>query len=160
SAVFTGHLTGTAVITATASSLTGNSGTLTVVPGPAVFFTIWNAPDGAVIAGPDVATGVSLTAYAVELDSAGNIVGNVPATWSLTGITGGVVGSDLVPSADNKSAVFTGHAAGTAVIRATTGGFTANTGTLTVVPTIVFAEYLVPTSSAQLTGISTGPDGN
>jgi hypothetical protein len=162
SAVFTGHVVGSATINATASSLTRNSGTLTVLPGPVAGLKIENAADGSgtVIAGPDIASSTGLTAYALAIDSSGNLIGNVAASWSLTSITGGVVSGDLVPAADNKSAVLTGHAAGGAVIRATAGNLAPNTGTFTVVPTISFAEYLVPTSASQLTSIITGPDNN
>src|SRR5205814_8261870 len=73
-------------------------------------------------------------AYAISRDAGGNFVGNIAATWSLPVKTGGVVNGDLVPAGDTKSATFTGHALGTATIRATSGSLTTDdSGTLTVV---------------------------
>ncbi len=46
--------------------------------------------------------------------------------------------SDLVPAADTKSAIFTGHVIGSATINAQTGSLNGNSGSLTVVPGIVF----------------------
>src|SRR5206468_1664183 len=45
----------------------------------------------------------------------------------------GVVASDLVANSDNKSAVFTGHVAGSATIHAAITGLTSDSGTITVV---------------------------
>ena len=61
------------------------------------------------MAAQDVASGGTATGFAISRDTYGNFIANVAATWSLTNITGGVVGGDLVASGDNKSAVFTGQ---------------------------------------------------
>ena len=59
-----------------------------------------------------------------------NISGGV---WSLVGKTAGIADSDLIPSSDKKSAVFTGHLVGTAAINVISGSLSSvNTGTLTV----------------------------
>ena len=62
------------------------------------------------------------------------ILGNVAATWSLTNRTAGVVDGDLVVAGDNLSATFTGRVPGTTIVHAvaTVGGFTDDTGTVTV----------------------------
>ena len=50
-----------------------------------------------------------------------------------TNVTGGVVPGDLAPSGDKKSAIFTGHALGSAEINATSGSLAAsNSGLITV----------------------------
>ena len=56
---------------------------------------------------------------------------NPSATWSLTGTTGGVTGTDLSP-ASGASSTFTGHLVGSAVVHAVVGTLTANSGTVTV----------------------------
>ena len=71
---------------------------------------------GATIVLQTVGVGNSLTAYAITRSTTGTFAANTAATWSLTNETGGIVDSDLVPSGDSKSAVFTPHAEGSAVI--------------------------------------------
>jgi 2',3'-cyclic-nucleotide 2'-phosphodiesterase (5'-nucleotidase family) len=79
---------------------------------------------GSIVPGQTVPSGQSITVYAVSRQADGTFVGNAAATWSLTSVTGGVVPGDLVPAADGKSAVFTAHAGGTAVIHAAVAGLT------------------------------------
>ena len=80
-----------------------------------------------------LASGTSLSGYAISRDGSGTFVANVAATWSLSGISGGVVTADLVPSADAKSATFTGHASGSAAIHAISGVLTSvDSGAITV----------------------------
>ena len=90
---------------------------------------------GTVVPAQSVASGNSITVYAITRDTYGNFVANTAGTWLLTGKTAGVVDGDLIPAGDNKSAVFTGHLAGNAVIQVTSGTMT-NTpsGVLTVIP--------------------------
>ena len=91
---------------------------------------------GAVQPAASVSTGNPLTVYSVSRTAAGTYIANAAATWSLTAITGGVVTSDLVPATDGKSATFTPHAAGTAVIRATVSGLASvDSGIVTAVAT-------------------------
>ena len=133
SAVFTGHAAGSATIRAV-GAFTGNSGTITVTAGTATQVRVETLANGSgtVVPAQSLASGSSLTGFAISRDASGNFVANVAAdTWSLQGITGGVVAGDLVPSGDAKSAVFTGHVAGSATIRAV-GAFTGNSGTITV----------------------------
>lgn len=139
SAVFTGHITGTADINAASGLLvTTPSGTISVVHGAAATVRVETAADGSGIVVPadSLASGSSITVYAITRDGLDNFVANVAAdAWSLQNITGGVVASDLIPASDAKSAVFTGHAVGSANIMATSGPLaTVMSGTITVSP--------------------------
>ncbi len=88
---------------------------------------------GTVVPAQSLATGSAITGYAISRDSAGGFIANVPANWSLTSISGGVVATDLVVAGDAKSATFTGHAAGSAIIHPAVSGLTSvNSGTITV----------------------------
>jgi chitodextrinase len=121
SATFTGNLTGTTQINAVHASVGSDStGVVTVTAGSASSIVIEDAADGT---GTEVMTralssGQSFTVYSITRDGAGNFVANEAATWSLINMTGGVVGGDLVPAGDNRSAVFTGGIVGTARINA------------------------------------------
>ncbi len=136
SAVLTGRVVGSARIRATSGSLTPtNSGVITVTPGPATQIRTETASDGSgtVVPAQALASGATLTAYAITRDASGNFVGNPAATWTLQDITGGVLPGDLDPAPDNRSAVFTARAIGSAVIHAASGVLTAvPSGTLTV----------------------------
>jgi hypothetical protein len=137
SAVFTAHVAGSANIRATSGGLpTTSSGTITVTSGVAAAVRVETAADGSGTAVPaqSLASGSSITVFAITRDASNNFVANVAATaWSLQNITGGVVAGDLVPSVDSRSAVFTAHAIGSANIRATSGGLpTTSSGTITV----------------------------
>ena len=90
---------------------------------------------GTVVGTQNITAGNAITVYAITRDANSNFVANVAAdSWSLTGIAGGVVSGDLVPAGDSKSAVFTAHLAGSAVIHAPSGSLTTtDSGTLTVV---------------------------
>ena len=85
---------------------------------------------GSVVAAQNITAGNSITIYAITRDTYGNFVANPSATWSLQSLSGGVVSGDLV--AGGASAVFTGHLAGTTIIRALAATFTGNSGTQTV----------------------------
>ncbi|MGZ5569461.1 MAG: immunoglobulin domain-containing protein, partial [Limisphaerales bacterium] len=138
SATFTGHITGTATIhaDATAISLTsGDSGTITVTNGAPTQLRIETQTNGtgSVIGSHTLPTGNSLVAWSIRRDTYGNFVDNVAAdSWSLTSIGGGVVAGDLAADAGNKFATLTGNATGNAVITATSGALTGNSGTITV----------------------------
>ena len=109
-----------------------------VVPAKASQIRVENdlAGNGSLITARDVITGISISAYAISRDQFGNFVANVAAIWSLDNFTGGVLSSDLVSASDSKSAVFTGHSAGTAAIRVTSGGLTSiDSGIITVIIT-------------------------
>ena len=142
SATFTGHAGGTARIRALHATLgEDTTGLITVTSGTATSIRIEDSADGtgAEIDTRTVASGASFVGYAISRDGSGNFVDNVAVTWSLFNRTGGVVDGDLVPSADTRSATFTGHAGGTARIRAlhatlgedTTGLITVTSGTAT-----------------------------
>jgi len=107
--------------------------TVTVSAGAATQLKLEDAAAGGDEIGDETVTsGQTLTAYAITRDAYDNFVENAAATWSLTAITGGVVAGDLVPSADNKSATFTGAVGGSAIIQAVAGLLTDTTGTITV----------------------------
>ncbi len=153
-ALFTGHLAGTGQIRATSGSLTPVlSGTLTVTAGTATQVRVETQPDGngTVVPAQSIGAGGSITVYAITRDALGNFVGNVAAdAWSLQSMTGGVTTGDLVASGDKKSATFTGHAAGSAHIHATSGSLgTVSSGTLTVTA-----------GSATLVRVETKADGS
>ena len=137
SAVFTGHVTGTAAVKATSSSLTTTgTGTLTVTPGPISQIIVENAGNSTGIPVPkqSVTSGSTLKVYANSHDPYGNFVANIAATWLLINRTGGMVAGDLVTDVGSKSATFTGKVTGTARIQATSGTLTAvPSDTITVV---------------------------
>ena len=123
---------------------------------------------GAVVPAQSIAAGSSLNVFAISRDAGNNFLANVvPDSWSLTGITGGVVTGDLVPHAAGSFVDFPipsantfprGIAAGpdgslwfteynaNKIGRITTGG--------------VITEFPIPTASTQPSGIAAGPDGN
>jgi hypothetical protein len=125
SAVFTGHVMGSAQIQATLSGLTPSaSGTVSVTAGPDARVQVETKSDGTgvVVPAQSLASGNLFTVYSIVRDASGNFKSNVAATaWQLTGKVGGVVDGDLVASGDKKSAVFTGHVIGSAQIQATSG---------------------------------------
>jgi hypothetical protein len=136
-ATFTAHATGTANIKAASGVMVPTtSGSITVTPGAAAKIRIETAADGSgvVLPAQSVISGVPVTVYAISRDASNNMVSNIAATaWILENITGGVVPGDLVPAPDGKSAVFSGHVTGSAVIRATSGILaTIPSGTITV----------------------------
>ena len=149
SAVFTGHLVGSGSIRATSGSLaTTSSGTLTVVPGAPLRVLVETAANGSgtVVPAESLHVGSSLTVYAITRDSMTNFVANVASdAWSLQNITGGVLPTDLVPASDQKSAILTGHAVGSANIRATSGTLaTVMSGTITVIPQVGVGQEDIP----------------
>src|SRR5205085_12315471 len=129
-------LDGTAVGTAVGAS----SSVVTFTSGTATQLRVETAVDGSgtIVPAQDVASGSSLTVFAIARDQFNNFVANVAADvggWSLVNKTGGVVDGDLVTSVDRKSAVLTGHVIGTAEIHAVSGSLTStDSGTMTVIP--------------------------
>ena len=120
SATLTGHAGGTGDVRASSAALTQTpSGVITVVNGTAAKVAVETSPDGlgSVVAAQNLTAGATLTVYAVARDASNNFVAYVAGGWSLAAITGGVVAGDLVPAADAKSAVFTGHVTGSASIQ-------------------------------------------
>jgi hypothetical protein len=128
---------GEQTITATSvanGSIHGTQSAITVDPGAVNSIVIATAPAGGTgVATVSLQSGQSTTVYANSRDAYGNIIGNVAVTWSVTTLTGGVTGTDLVPAGDERSATFTGHLVGTGTIDADDGaGHTDSTGTVTV----------------------------
>ena len=133
--VYTGTV-GSGTFTATSSTTkTGISGSVQINAGTATKIRVETAANGSgtLVPAQSVPSGTSVTGYAITRDVSDNFVANAAATWSLQNVTGGVLQGDLAPAGDNRSAVFTGNATGTAQMRATSGGLSAvNSGTLTV----------------------------
>ncbi len=77
---------------------------------------------GSVVAAQSISAGSSVTVFSNSRSSGNSFIANAAATWSLTSLSGGVVAADLVPAGDGKSAVFTPHASGSAVIHASISG--------------------------------------
>jgi fibronectin-binding autotransporter adhesin len=99
---------------------------------------------GSIVPAQDVSVGNSITVYAIGRASNGTFMSNTPAIWSLVNQNGNVANTDLVPSSDGKSAVFTAHLSGSANIQAVAIGATGTTnvsGTITVPSTGVTATW-------------------
>ena len=157
SAVFTGHLVGTAAARAGVTGLTSaDSGTLTVVGGAATVVKVESADDGSgsVLSAQNVTAGTGVAGYAVSRDANGNFVANIAATWALADKTGGVIEGDLVSATDAKSAVFTGHRVGTATVLAVvTGSTSTGSGMLTVVPGVANLLVVSGLSTPRTAGV-------
>ena len=139
SAVFTGHLVGSANLRATpptGATVYNDSGLITVQAAAASQVRVETQADGlgTVVPAQSVAAGGAgmLTAYAISRDPYGNFIGNISATWSLQNKTSGVVNGDLSPTSGTSS-TFTGNLSGTANIRASSGALTSvDSGLITV----------------------------
>lgn len=128
------NLTGAKTFLASSSAFqSSTSSSFNITAGAASALTVETEPDGSgtTLSAQNIAAGSSVEAFAIYRDSVGNFVTNTAATWSLVNTTGGVMGSDLVASADGRSAAFTGHVIGTAQIQAA-AAFNALSGTQTV----------------------------
>ncbi len=93
---------------------------------------------GTVVPTQNIASGSSITVYSISRDAGDYFIANVAAdSWSLVNISGGIVAGDLAPAGDSKSAIFTGHLAGSAQIHAPKSGLSStDSGVLTVIPLI------------------------
>lgn len=133
----------------------GSSNTLifTINPLPASKIQVETAADGSgtVVAAQSLASGSEIKVYSISRDALDNFVANVAATsWFLGNSTGGIVSGDLVPAADSKSAVFTGHIIGTSEIQATSVTLTSTpSGVITIIP-----------GAAKKIGVETLADGS
>jgi len=143
-------------LTATGSTVSTTPGSVqsaafTVTAAAASVVRVETAANGSgtILAAQDVSSGTSITGYAIARDAFGNFAGNIAATqWALQNVTGGVLATDLTPSTDLKSAIFTGRQSGTAVINATAAGLTSvPSGTLTVVVAGPAASVSVETAA-------------
>ena len=110
---------------------------------------------GTIVPAQSLASGSSLTAYAISRDSIGNFVANVSATWSMTSTTGDVATSDL-STTSGPSTVFTGHLTGTGTIHADAGGgLTGDSGVITVTPGAI-DHFVVSAPGATVAGVPLG----
>jgi len=105
--------------------------------------------NGTLLGTQNVSSGTSITVYAIARDDFDNFVSNAAgASWALLNRTGGVAESDLLPSADGRSATFSGAAVGSAVINASvTGLLSVPSGTLTVVNNAIATKIFVETAA-------------
>jgi large repetitive protein len=161
SAVFTGHRSGTAVFRVASGALTAaDSGLVTVTAGPAAGISVETAADGSgtVVPARTLISGSSITVYAISRDAFGNFIANIAADdWSLPTMTGGTAIGDLIPNENKKSAVFTAHFTGTAVIRATAGALAAvDSGLITVLEAVDTATGTGQAAFGASSGIITG----
>ena len=131
-----GNTAGSNTLTATSTGLSGSPLTFTATgtAGAASQIAIETAADGSgsAITAQSLVSGTTFTGYAISRDALNNVVANVAATWSLTGITGGVVSSDLVAAGNGKSALFTAHLTGSATVQAASGSLIDEAGVITV----------------------------
>ncbi|HTL35228.1 MAG TPA: CARDB domain-containing protein [Kofleriaceae bacterium] len=135
SVVLTAQHSGAGKLTAhqVGAAIDAQSGELVVVAGPATHIAIADGPDGTGVVIGD-RTGLTtdsdggLAAYAMSLDAFDNPAGDVPVTWSLTGVTG------IVPTVAAAAAPVDFTTPGDGVLHATHSTLgAAATGTLTVV---------------------------
>jgi hypothetical protein len=141
----------------------GTSAPVTVIAGAPASVRVETEPDGSgtTVPAQDVTSGSSLTGYAILRDADGNFLTNIPASsWSLTNLSGYVASGDLVPASDMRSAVFTGHGTGHAMVRVTSSTLSSvNSGVLTVVPgPFTQLQALLP-GQAAAPGTATGKTG-
>lgn len=146
-------LIGSGTFTARSSSThEGTSATVNVAAGLATKIRVENLATGggSVVPAGSLASGDSITVYAITRDVSDNFVANVAASsWVLNGKLGGVVDGDLVPAPDSKSAKFRAKKAGSAQIGALSSPLgSIASGTITVVP-----------GAAAAVVVETAPDG-
>ncbi|MEO8584735.1 MAG: Ig-like domain-containing protein [Acidobacteriota bacterium] len=157
-------------LTATSAGLMGaTSVTFNITTGVATKILVETAADGGgtVVPAQSIPAGSSLTVYAVSRDVSNNFLANVvPDSWSLTGITGGAAGGDLVANAAGMVTEFP-LSFGGAPSRIAAGpdgnlwfteydtnkiGRISRSGVIT--------EFSILTPSGQPDSIAAGPDGN
>ena len=125
--------------TATSGSCGGTSGSVSIIAGAATKVQVETAADGSgtVVGAQSLASGSTITAYAISRDASDNFVANVSASWSLAGVSGGVVSGDLVGSSTattGTNAVLTGRVIGGATLHAVSGILTTtDSGVITVI---------------------------
>jgi Invasin, domain 3/Bacterial Ig-like domain (group 1)/Cadherin-like domain len=146
------------VISGTCGTTNTTTNSLTVTAA-AAYIQVETAADGSgtVVGAQNVTAGNSITVYAIARATDHSFLLNDPAdTWTLISKTGGVVDGDLVAAPDGKSAVFTAHKTGTAVIHVADTGLpsaaSVNSGIQTVVAGAVSAS--ASTVSASPTSIT------
>ncbi len=138
SAVFSGHVIGTARITVAVTGLTSiPTDTITVVQaGSPTKVAVETASNGTgqIVQAQSLESGHAITMYAIARDASNNFVGNIASDWLVVKLSGGIADTDLVAGSDKKSAVFTGHRVGRAQILASSGSLSGiRSDTLTVV---------------------------
>ena len=118
---------------------------------------------GSVVGAQTVASGSTVTGYAIMRDSSNNFVANVRATWLLINKSGGVSDTDLIAAPDGKSATFTGHVVGTARMQADTGSLTPTPSGILTVSASTATKVIVETAangSGNVVGAQTVASGS
>ncbi|MBI5021905.1 MAG: T9SS type A sorting domain-containing protein [Ignavibacteriales bacterium] len=155
------RLIGTKSITATSFGITGAiSSPFIISPAAANKISVETMADGSgvIIPAQTIISGSSLSVYAITRDVYNNFISNSIGSWSLDNVTGSVIGTDLVPFDGNRAATFTGHGAGSANIKATSGILTpVSSGTLTVVAGSVHHLSFTRQPSATVAGSIISP---
>ena len=118
---------GISTITVSSTNMADGTQQETVIAGTATQIRVETAANGSgtIVGSQDMVSGNTLMAYGITRDQYNNFVGNPEGTsWSLINKTNGIGDTDLVPAGEGRSAVFTGHQSGTAVIDASITGLT------------------------------------
>jgi uncharacterized repeat protein (TIGR02543 family) len=155
------QLIGTKIIMATSSGITSaTSSSFLISPAAASKISVETMADGSgvVIPGQTIISGSSLAAYAITRDTYNNFIANSIGSWSLDNVTGSVIGTDLVPFDGNRAATFTGHGAGSANIKSTSGILTPiSSGTITVVAGNVKRLAFIQQPTSTVAGVTISP---
>ncbi|HKJ44232.1 MAG TPA: invasin domain 3-containing protein [Balneolales bacterium] len=133
-----------------------NYGTIGMVAGTPSAIRVEASGDGSsdrALSPQTLIAGNSITGYAIERDAEGNFISNIAAdSWALTSITGGIATSDITPSTDLKSAVFSSDSVGTAIIQAIKSGLASVTsGTMSVNPAAASQMIIKTQPSSNVT---------
>ena len=157
SAIMTGHLVGSGIITATTGAVPVYTGLITVVPGAPTQLRVETAANGsgALVTAQSIAVGgTPLTVYAITRDALGTFVANPSVTWSLAGTPGSVVVGDLSTPLVNPSVTLTPNHQGTPILHAVSGALTADSGIISIVGSLAAAHLAVNQSPASTLGVS------
>jgi hypothetical protein len=131
STTFTAGIVGTGTIAANAGGgITDTTGVITATPGAVNYIVIEDAADrvGSEVLTRTLVAGENLAVWAAGYDVANNYVGDMPVTWSGTGVVAG----RLAPTS-GFSTTFTTETDGMGTIEANAGGgITDATGIITV----------------------------
>jgi autotransporter-associated beta strand protein len=105
--------------------------------------------DGAGVATPatNLSSGMVLTNFSIARSGGGVFLGNLPAIWMLTNVTGSIASGDLVAAADGKSARFIASGAGSARVLAVANATNlVASGVITVTNTALYTDTGSPTN--------------
>jgi hypothetical protein len=125
-------------IAQTSGVITGTSNTFSVDHGiPAILRAETEANGSGIPVPPQtLSAGSQITMYAISRDTLNNFVANLSGSiWTIHGIVGGIISTDISPSADSSSAVFSAHLVGSCEIHAASQNLSSeSSGRITVIP--------------------------